>query len=31
MRLSDRSEQQITALKPGHAAMWAHWQPEGKP
>ncbi|MHB8523998.1 MAG: hypothetical protein ACYDH9_25015 [Limisphaerales bacterium] len=27
MRLADRSEQRITDLKPGHAAMWPHWQP----
>lgn len=25
-RLSDQHEQQITDLKPGHAAMWFHWQ-----
>ncbi len=28
MRLSDYSENQITKLKFGHAAMWAHWQPK---
>jgi TolB protein len=27
MRLSDRSEQRLTNLGRGHAAMWAHWQP----
>jgi Tol biopolymer transport system component len=27
MRLSDRSEQRLTQLAPGHAAMWPHWQP----
>lgn len=27
MRLSDRSEHRLTDLAPGHAAMWAHWQP----
>jgi len=27
MRLADRSETRITNLKPGHAAMWPHWQP----
>ena len=27
MRLADRSERCITDLKPGHAAMWPHWQP----
>jgi len=26
----DRVEQRITNLKPGHAAMWAHWQPLSK-
>jgi Tol biopolymer transport system component len=28
MRLSDRSVHRITDLRRGHAAMWAHWQPE---
>jgi len=27
MRLGDRSDQRITDLRPGHAAMWPHWQP----
>jgi Tol biopolymer transport system component len=27
MRLADRTEQQLTNLKPGHGAMWPHWQP----
>lgn len=27
MNLTDRSEQPITALKAGTAAMWPHWQP----
>ena len=27
MRLSDHSERRLTNLQPGHAAMWAHWQP----
>lgn len=27
MRLSDRSETQITELAVGHAAMWPHWRP----
>ncbi len=27
MSLVDRSEQQLTDLKPGHGAMWPHWQP----
>ncbi len=27
MRLVDHAEKQITDLKPGHAAMWPHWQP----
>ncbi len=27
MNLADRSEQQVTDQKPGHAAMWPHWQP----
>jgi Tol biopolymer transport system component len=27
MRLADRTEQRITDLKPGQAAMWPHWQP----
>ena len=27
MNLADLSERQLTDLKPGHAAMWAHWQP----
>ena len=27
MNLADHSERQLTDLKPGHAAMWAHWQP----
>ncbi len=26
MRLADRVEQRLTDLKPGHAAMWPHWQ-----
>jgi hypothetical protein len=28
LRLSDQRERQITNLKKGSAAMWAHWQPE---
>ncbi len=27
MRLADRSQDCLTSLTPGHAAMWAHWQP----
>jgi Tol biopolymer transport system component len=27
MNLADRSERQLTDLKPGRAAMWPHWQP----
>lgn len=27
MNLADRSEQPLTDLKPGHGAMWPHWQP----
>ena len=27
MNLTDRSEKQLTDLKAGHGAMWAHWQP----
>jgi TolB protein len=27
MRLADRFEARITDLKPGHGAMWPHWQP----
>jgi Tol biopolymer transport system component len=27
MRLADKSEVRLTDLKPGHAAMWPHWQP----
>ena len=27
MSLSDRSEKLLTDLKPGHGAMWPHWQP----
>jgi Tol biopolymer transport system component len=27
MRLADRAEHRLTNLKPGHAAMWPHWQP----
>ena len=27
MRLADRAEHRLTDLKPGHAAMWPHWQP----
>jgi Tol biopolymer transport system component len=27
MNLADHSERQLIDLKPGHAAMWAHWQP----
>jgi len=26
-RLADGAERQLTDLKPGHAAMWPHWQP----
>lgn len=29
LRLADRSEQRVTDLKPGYAAMWPHWQPAG--
>jgi Tol biopolymer transport system component len=28
MRLADRSVHRVTDLKAGHAAMWAHWQPQ---
>jgi Tol biopolymer transport system component len=31
MRLSDKSVHRLTDLKRGHAAMWAHWQPESTP
>jgi Tol biopolymer transport system component len=27
MRLAARSEQRLTNLKPGHGALWPHWQP----
>ena len=27
MRLADHSERRLTNVQPGHAAMWAHWQP----
>ena len=27
MQLADHAEETITKLTPGHAAMWAHWQP----
>lgn len=27
MALADRTEQALTDLKPGHGAMWPHWQP----
>ena len=27
MTLADRSERQLTDLKPGHGAMWPHWRP----
>lgn len=27
LRLADRKETRITDLQPGHAALWAHWQP----
>lgn len=27
LRLADGAETQVTALKPGHAAMWPHWRP----
>lgn len=27
MRLAGREERQITQMRPGHAAMWPHWQP----
>ncbi len=27
VRLADRTERQITDLRPGQAAMWPHWQP----
>ncbi len=30
MQLADRSVRRITDLKRGHAAMWAHWQPQAK-
>lgn len=30
MRLADKKEHPITALKAGHAAIWAHWQPAAK-
>ena len=29
-RLSDNHEFRLTDLKPGHAAMWLHWQPRPK-
>jgi hypothetical protein len=28
MRLADRSEERLTDLRRGHAAMWPHWQPQ---
>jgi len=31
MRLSDQTMHRITDLKNGHAAMWAHWQPQAAP
>jgi Tol biopolymer transport system component len=27
MRLSDRSERQLTQFPPGQAGLWPHWQP----
>ena len=30
MRLADRIETQVTQLKPGHAALWPHWQPTAR-
>ena len=27
LSLEDRVERRITDLKPGHAAMWPHWEP----
>ena len=27
MKLSDRTETRLSDLKPGHGAMWPHWQP----
>lgn len=30
MNLADRTEKRLTDLKPGHAAMWPHWQPRSK-
>ncbi len=27
LNLANRSERQLTDLKPGHGAMWPHWQP----
>jgi hypothetical protein len=27
MNLADRTERQVTDMKPGHGAMWPHWQP----
>ncbi len=31
MNLADRTEKQLTHLKPGHGAMWPHWQPTPTP
>ena len=27
LNLADRTETRVTDLKPGHGAMWPHWQP----
>ena len=31
MNLRDRTERQLTDFKPGHGAMWPHWQPWPNP
>ena len=30
MSLANRSETRLTDLKPGHGALWPHWQPVGR-
>ncbi len=30
LSLADHSTKQVTQLKPGHAALWPHWQPVGR-
>ena len=27
LNIADRTETQLTHLKPGHGALWPHWQP----